>query len=89
MNWTSGFLRLWAALAACWVCLQTLFMWDRITAKWIWDPIVSADGSIHASTTPFKIAAWIMLPPLLLLLLGFAVAWIARGFRSSAPPEGS
>ena len=35
-----------------------------------------------------RAAEWILLPPALLLLLGFAMAWIARGFRSSAPPEG-
>jgi hypothetical protein len=29
----------------------------------------------------------IFVPPALILLLGFAVAWIARGFRRSAPPE--
>jgi hypothetical protein len=40
---------------------------------------------------PRRVAAaeLILLPPALLLLFGFAVAWIARGFRSSATPEGS
>ena len=81
MNWKRGLLRVWAVLAAIWISLQAFLMWDKITARWIWDPVVSADGSVHGSTTPFKIAGWVLLPPLLLLLLGMATVWIKRGFR--------
>ena len=48
------------------------------------------DSRNYEPDWPFRIAtaAQIVGPPTLLLLLGFAVAWIARGFRRSAPPEG-
>jgi hypothetical protein len=86
MNWTSGFLRLWAALAVCWISTQTWLMWATITDPWISFKSVRTDGSVYDER--IGIAVWILLPPALLLLLGFAVAWIARGFRSSAPPKG-
>ena len=47
-----------------------------------------------AADWPVRIEAigWMLLPPPILLTLvyviGLVMAWIARGFRSSAPPEG-
>ena len=85
MNWSRGLLRLWGVLAACWI-IAGLFLAIVITLK----------GQFNFLEHLFKMSGidWayfvflIFIPPLLLLFLGFAVAWIARGFRNSGPPEG-
>ena len=118
MNWTRGFLRLWAALAVCWVTGASInighdLVGMRFVGEVSRDPVLGLkrcwethptlekkitplnpkdcnDSRNYEPDWPFRIetAAQIVGPPALLLLIGFVVAWIARGFRSSAPPEG-
>ena len=84
MNWKSGLFRVWVILTVCWAAPQT---WHE------WSDIKGARGggipTIYQNAQDYWIATGerILLPPVLLLLLGFAMAWIALGFRSSAAPE--
>ena len=96
MNWTSGFLRLWAALAVCWVGSVGYLTGGKLglSKNGFFDP----DKYLEGASSPYSLLPdWksfvgfselVLLPPVLVLLLGFMVAWIARGFRRTAPPEG-
>ena len=85
MNWKTGLLRLWVVTAICWVGSQTWREWGDLKDAWDgWIPVIYKSAQDYWIATGERI----LLPPVLLLLLGFAVAWIARGFRRSAPPEG-
>ena len=92
MNYTRGFLRLWAVLGVCWIVAMTLILKDDLwllkpDGDWI-DVRTKALVMVPNWSARIKAAVWTLLPPAMLLLLGFVMAWIARGFRSSAPPEG-
>ena len=112
MNWTRGFLRLWAVLAIGWVCAVTYQSMGKLFATYRHrecpndrngtpDILCVLAGPNDPSFDSLPVTIWpdwdkrisaaklILLSPALLLLLGFAVAWIAWGFCSNAPPEGS
>jgi len=94
MNSTRGLLRIWAALAVCWVGGTAMAMRNSIlppscSANEACDfrlPSLGPELSLYDKR--IEAAKLILLPPVGLLLVGFAVAWIARGFRSSTSPEG-
>ena len=71
MNWRRGLLRLWVGASAIWMlCVGVLGVASLIAKHWtvgLWD------------TELF--AAYVLIPPLAVLLLGLIGGWIARGFK--------
>ena len=89
MDWARGIFRIWLVASVCWMAGATYVLWDDVSAK-----IVRLDQS--APPPPGKVgtivveAHWekrlpaiahVIIPPFLVLALGFAVGWAVRGFR--------
>ena len=79
-------------LSVCWIVAMTMIFKDIL---WLLKPDgdwidIKTQSLVMVPDWParFFFASLVVLPPALLLLLGLAVAWIARGFRSTSPPEG-
>ena len=52
-------------------------------------PLMETPGPIHVGLVIGRWGAWAVVPPLLILLLGYAVAWVVRGFRPLTPGPSS
>ena len=73
MNWTRGFFRLWAVVSSCWVIGTTIGYWDDLVGQ-----SCCSDGW----SGRMEAIGMILLPPASLMLFGFALVWIAKGFCS-------
>ena len=67
VNWKRGLLRAWAVLSAIWVVGVAFLVFDR------WPAVEEAEW--------FFTVALALIPALVILLIGFSVAWAVRGFR--------
>ena len=71
MNWQRGLFRLWVGAAAIWMlCVGVLGVVSLSVKHW-------TVGILDAEL----FAAYVVIPPLAVLLLGLIGVWIARGFR--------
>jgi hypothetical protein len=83
MNWRRGLFRLWLLASVLWVggCLWLLdyscffgaYPWCN---WWVVRPLLSS--------TYAEVLAKTFGPPVILFLIGYALLWIGRGFRSRA-----
>jgi hypothetical protein len=83
MNYSRGFWRLWIIMSVCWISRQAWILFPGLWSIYK-DPRASflaihPDGLVLDER--LYAAAWMLLPPLLLLLLGIAAAWVASGFK--------
>ena len=83
MNWTRGLFRAWLVLSALWLvgCIWALDYSCFLGAEgrpwcrwWVVSPL-SQSTYVHRLLVGLA-------PPIGVLLIGFAVLWIGRGFRS-------
>ena len=89
MNWTRGFLRLWAALAVCWVGGVGYLTGGKLGLSK--NGFFDSDKYLEGASSSYSLLPdWkslvgfgelVLLPPLGLLLLGFMAVWALRGFR--------
>jgi hypothetical protein len=94
MNWKRGLFRIWAAASLLWIALWTALSWAGVAAslsdlscffsggssgpwcKYHFTSAIAADG---LEDRHFWIG--LMAPPMAVLLLGYTLLWIGRGFR--------
>jgi hypothetical protein len=71
-NWRRGLLRAWALLSALWIIGFSVFLFF----------VLGRPPTIHwgAENLAF-LAGFLFVPPLALLALGVATAWVLKGFR--------
>jgi hypothetical protein len=93
MNLRRGLFRLWIAASLLWLIAYVAYLWSRCiymdttdgTMLWCW----SGEGDWVGSPRYFLIAAYARLfaiavsVPLGMLIVGYALAWIVRGFQQS------
>lgn len=82
-RWGRGLIRLWILATLIWVVILNL--WIGISTPLFWDNVFHPErypGSDVAGGLTM-LAAAVFGPPLAVLVLGLAIAWVLRGFRSA------
>jgi hypothetical protein len=88
MRIARGLLRLWLVTSVVWIGLISAVYWPIVSYEWkvfrekpiMFDDLPDAPWAINWNATHVAEAAFI--PPVLVLVLGAAVAWVVKGFRA-------
>ncbi len=78
MNWGRGLLRIALLVAIVWAFRALATLWSADGCRLIDD----ADGNWCKYALMFRIVESFYLPPVSILLLVLAFAWVVRGFRT-------
>jgi hypothetical protein len=92
MNWNRGLWRIWLVVASVWVAGTVWALWSEISFPCENPEIQKKEviGCTYDKYYPANSTAWLyrqraaeiaLGPPLGLLILGYACAWIMSGFR--------
>lgn len=88
LNWKTGFLRMWMVLSGCWIALVAIgATWDLVHYKVTPTAAEFFNGATPAAApTPL----WVcfldaVIPPAVVLALGFFASWIVSGFIQKTP----
>ena len=77
VNWRRGLFRVWLLLSAAWIICWTIY--------WLLYGIQVGFQNISGL---LSIPVLLFVPPIVLLLLGWATGWAFRGFRSDHDDRG-
>ena len=81
MNWRRGFLRLWMVASAAWVLFFSYDLRKTFVANKLSHEALNLPPPVFTIDDWISVAAILVLPSLVALLLGLTFGWISTGFR--------
>lgn len=93
MNWSRGLFRAWLVVSVLWAALCIGWNWSTLASSLSEVSCLIGDASARPACVYHNMGYvswgledrqfWLTLatPPLVILLLGYAVLWVGRGFR--------
>jgi hypothetical protein len=79
MKWRRGLLRLWIGLSVLWIVAVGAATWATTDSWWPYQPDRTADRIEHIKSG----AEVALIPPVIILVAGAALAWAIGRFRAT------